>query len=133
MKISLKKILIFMFLKYFVFYAFMMFKTSNYALIEFENLISFVNIFYYLWIFLFLPTVCFVLFSFPIYYSFSKNNVNVFMLINIGVLIIEYAVYTCLASQSDYLNGIFNSIISVICFLFIFRKEIKRYKITSTP
>lgn len=125
MKISVRKILMFMLLKYFLFYVFMMFKNSNYALIDIGNLNSFAVFFYYLWIFLFLPIVCFVLFYFPIYHSFSKSNVYIFILINIAVLIGEYMVYTFFASQSNWLNGIFNSIISVLFFLIVFRKEIK--------
>jgi hypothetical protein len=124
MKISFKKIFLFMFLKYFVFYVFMMFKNSNYALIEIGNLNSFGDVFYYLWIFLFLPTVCYALFSAPIYYSFSKRNLNIFMLVNVGILIAEYIVYTYLASQSNWYNGMFNAIISIVCFPLVFWKEI---------
>ena len=123
MKISVRKILIFILLKYFVFYVFMMFKNQNYALIEIGDLNSFGDVFYYLWIFLFLPIVCFALFSVPIYYSFSKRNLNIFMLVSAGILIAEYVVYTYLASQSNWYNGIFNAIISVVCFPLVFWKE----------
>ena len=125
MKISIRKILLFMMLKYLVFYIFMMFKNSNYALIEIGDLNSFGDIFYYLWIFLFLPIVCFVLFSVPIYYSFSKRNLNFFLLINAGILIAEYILYTFLASESNLFNGMFNAIISLLCFPVIFWKEIR--------
>lgn len=114
-----------MLLKYIVFYVFMMFKNSNYALIEIAGLNSFGDVFYYLWIFLFLPIVCFVLFSGPIYYSFSKKNLNIFVLINVGVLVAEYIVYTYFASQSNWFNGMFNAIISLLCFPLIFWKEIR--------
>ena len=124
MKISFRKILLFMLLKYFVFYVFMMFKNSNYALIEIGDLNSFENVFYYLWIFLFFPIVCFALFSVPIYYSFSKRNLNIFILISVGVLIAEYIVYTFLASTTNLFNGMFNAIISLLCFPIIFWKEI---------
>jgi hypothetical protein len=124
MKISVRKILIFMFLKYFVFYVFMMFKNSNYALIEIGDLNSFGDVFYYLWIFLFLPIVCFALFCAPIYYSFSKTNLNIFILINIGVLIMEYIVYTYFASTTNLFNGMFNAIVSLVCFPLVFWKEI---------
>lgn len=115
-----------MLLKYFVFYVFMMFKNSNYALIEISNLNSFGDVFYYLYIFLFLPIVCFILFSTPIYYSFSNRNLNIFILINLVFLIAEYIVYTYFASQSNWFNGIFNAIISVICFALMFRNEIRK-------
>ena len=114
-----------MLLKYIVFYVFMMFKNSNYALIEITDLNSFGDVFYYLWTFLFLPIVCFVLFSVPIYYSFSKKNLNIFILINVGVLVAEYIVYTYFASQSNWFNGMFNAIISLLCFPLIFWKEIR--------
>jgi hypothetical protein len=101
-----------------------MFKNSNYALIEIGNLNSFGDVFYYLWIFLFLPFVCFVLFSAPIYYSFSKRNLNIFMLVSAGMLIAEYIVYIYLASQSNWYNGMFNAIISIVFFPLVFWKEI---------
>ena len=125
MKILIRKILLFMLLKYFVFYVFMMFKNSNYALIEIGDFKSFEDVFYYLWIFLFLPIVCFVLFFVPIYHSFSKRNLKVFILINVGVLITEYIVYTYFASTMNLFNGMFNAIISVLCFPLIFWKEIR--------
>ena len=124
MKISLIKIFLFMLIKYFVFYVFMMFKNSNYTLIEIGDLNSFGDVFYYLWIFLFLPIVCFILFSGLIYYSFSKRNLNIFILLNAGLLIAEYIVYTYLASQLNWYNGIFNAIISLVCFPLVFWKEI---------
>ena len=129
MKISIRKILLFMLLKYFVFYVFMMFKNSNYALIEIGDLNSFGDVFYYLWIFLFLPIVCFVIFFAPIYYSFSKRNLNVFLLINIGVLLAEYIIYTYFASQLNLFNGMFNAIISLLCFPLIFWKEIRELSV----
>lgn len=103
----------------------MMFKNSNYALIDISNLKSFGDIFYYLYLFIFLPIVCFILFSSPIYYSFSNKKLDIFILINVGVLISEYVVYTYFASQSNWYNGIFNTIISVICFALMFKNEIK--------
>ena len=115
-----------MLLKYFVFYVFMMFKNSNFALIKIGDLNSFGNVFYYLLMFLFLPIVCFILFSLPIYYSFSKRNLNIIILVNIGILIAEYIVYTYFASQSDWFNGMFNALISLLCFPLVFRKEIKK-------
>jgi hypothetical protein len=114
-----------MLLKYIVFYIFMMHKSSNYALFKIGNLNSFEDFFYYLWIFLFLPIVCFILFSGPIYYSFTKRNLSIFILINIIVLIAEYTIYTYFASQSDWFNGIINVVISVLCFTLLFQKEIK--------
>ncbi len=113
-----------MLLKYFVFYVFMMFKNSNYALIEIGELNSFEDVFYYLFLFLFLPIICFILFAGPIYYSFSKRSLNTFMLVSAGILIAEYIVYTYLASQLNWFNGMFNAIISLLCFPLVFWKEI---------
>lgn len=47
-----------------------------------------------------------------------------FMLISIGILIAEYFVYTYLASQSNWYNGMFNAIISLVSFPLVFWKEI---------
>ena len=125
MKISFKKILLFVLLKYFVFYVFMMFKNSNYALIKIGELKSIEDVFYYIFLFSFLPIVCFALFSAPIFYSFSKRNLNVFILVNTAILITEFVIYTYLASQSNWYNGMFNAIISLFCFPLVFWKEIR--------
>lgn len=112
-------------LKYFVFYVFMMFKNSNYALIEIGELKSIEDVFYYIFLFSFLPIVCFALFSAPIYYSFSKRNLNIFILVNVGILIGEFIIYTYLASQLNWYNGMFNAIISLLCFPLVLWKEIR--------
>ena len=125
MKISFRKILLFFMLKYFVFYVFMMFKNSNYALIEIGELKSIEDVFYYIFLFSFLPIVCFALFSAPIYYSFSKRNLNIFILVNVGILIGEFIIYTYLASQLNWYNGMFNAIISLLCFPLVLWKEIR--------
>jgi hypothetical protein len=124
MEISFRKILLFMLIKYIMFYVFMMFKNNNYALIQIDQLENLNDVCWYLWMFLSLPVICFILFAGPIYHSFSKRNLNTFILIIVGVLIAEYFIYTYLASTSNWFNGLFNAVISVICFSLVFRKEI---------
>ena len=119
MKLSVVNIFTFWLVKYFAFYVLMMFKNNNFTLIKLNEIKDCESLFYYLWIFLFLPIVTTILFSAPIYFSFKVKFVGYFLLI-IGVtLTLEYILYTWLASQSDYVNGLLNLLISII-FLFIF-------------
>ncbi len=113
-----------MYLKYFLFYILMMFKNDNYALISVENLKTFQDIVYYCFIFLALPTLFTVVLTVPIYYTFKLNNLHIFSGLIFILLAIECLVYTYLASQLDYLNGVYLLIISVLVLTCIFYKAI---------
>lgn len=102
-----------MYLKYFLFYILMMFKNDNYALISVENLKTFQDIFYYLFMFLSLPTLFTIVLIVPIYYIFKLKNLYIFYSLIFILLSIEYLIYTYLASQLDYLNGVYLVIISM--------------------
>ncbi len=101
LKPKLQNILLFIFIKYLVFYIFLMFKNSNYALISVGNLKKFQDLFYYLIIFLTLPIVFSIVLLFPIYYLLKIRNAYGFILSMVGVLILEYFLYTFLASQAN--------------------------------
>lgn len=113
------KILIYILVKYLFFYIFMMFKNDNYALISLGQLENIQDIFYYLFIFLSLPIINIIVLSLPIYYSFKVKNIYYFSIVILLILVVEYFLYTYLASQANLLNGVYNGILSLL-FLFIF-------------
>lgn len=121
-KPRLKNIVGYFFLKYFLFYIFMMFKNDNYALINIGNLHTGQDIFYYLFLFLSLPVIISIVFTIPLYFSFKVNNVTGFVLLLIAIFGLEYLFYTYLASTSDMLNGLYNLIIGLILFVLFYYK-----------
>ena len=125
LKPAIRNILIFWFVKYLAFYVLLMFKNNNYTLIGFGELETGADWFYYLWIFLFLPVVCMLIFSAPMYFSFKVKNLIYFVLIIVAILIVEYLFYTWSASQANLMNGVYNGIISISFLLLFFFKHIK--------
>jgi hypothetical protein len=123
-KVSFRNILFYIFLKYFVFYIFLMIRNGDYTLINLNRSKNFDNWFYYLWMFLSLPVIVSILFSAVIFYSFKIKSSLVFGLVICSIFIAEYFLYTYLASQADLMNGFYNAIISLIIYLLFFFKKI---------
>lgn len=123
-KASFRNILVYLFLKYIAFYVFMMFRTHIFYLVN-PEIRSVVDLYYYLWMFLFLPVMCMLLFSAPIYFAFRLKNVVYFVLIIIAFLIAEYFMYTYSASQTNLMNGVYNGVLSILFLLLFFFKRIK--------
>ena len=121
-KPSFFNIVFFWLVKYAFFYVALMFKNQNYAFINIDNIKEGQDLFYYLWLFLFMPILCMLFFTAPVYLSFKLKNTSSSLLILMAVLVIEYFVYTYLASPSDYWNGIFNAIIGILVFIAFFYK-----------
>jgi hypothetical protein len=124
-KPSVLNILLFWFVKYIIFYVLHMFKTDNYTLVGFRELKTGEDWFLYLWMFLFLPVICSLIFTAPMYYSFKVKNVFYFVLIIVLILVVEYILYTWLASQADLSNGIYNGAITLLLFHLFFFSRIK--------
>ncbi len=118
LKPSIYNILFYILIKYLVFYVLMMFKSNNFYLIS-PGIRDVVDLYYYLWLFLFLPIACILLFSGPIYFAFRLKKPIYFSLIISAFWIAEYFVYTYLASPLNWINGLYNGVISVL-FLFLF-------------
>lgn len=124
LKPKLINIVFYFFIKYILFYVFMMFRNNDFTFIEINDLRNGENWFLYLWMFLFLPVLCSFLFAAPIYYIFKVKS-NVYFIILIGlVFTAEYFLYTYFASQLDLMNGIYNGIISLLLLLIFFFKPI---------
>jgi hypothetical protein len=121
-KPSILNILSFWLVKYVAFYILLMFKNDNYALLKVNEIQNGEDLFYYLWLFLFLPVVCMLIFSVPLYFSLRVKKWAYFALIITAILIAEYFLYTWLASQTNLINGVYNGIFSLLFLLLFFRK-----------
>lgn len=126
LKPRVPNILLFWFVKYIVFYILLMFKNNNYGLLKVNEIKNGEDLFYYLWLFLFLPIVCMVIFSAPVYFSFKVKGPIYFSLIIIAVLVAEYLFYTWSASQANLMNGVCNGLISVAFLLLFFYRYIPK-------
>ena len=124
-KPKLENIILFFFLKYLVFYTFMMFKNNDYTLISFNQLIDANAVGYYLWIFLSLPAISTALFSVPVYFILKIRKALYLVPLVIGVFVIEYYLYTYMASESNLRNGIYLEVISIIILILFFFKHFK--------
>lgn len=121
---AFKNIILFYFVKYFLFYLVLMFKNNDYTFIQINSLRNSEDVIYYLWLFLFLPVVCSILFSIPTYFTFKVKSGTYFILLISVILLAEYFLYTYYASQADLMNGVYNAIISLVLLLLLFFKPV---------
>ena len=124
LKASFKNILLYILLKYLLFYVFMMFKNNDFRLLHFYNLKNGEDWFYYLWLVLFVPVLNMILFSGPIYFIFKTKKAIYFILLMSIILVAEYFLYTYFVSQLDLMNGVYNGVISLLLLLLFFFKPI---------
>jgi hypothetical protein len=124
LKPSFKNILLYILLKYLLFYVFMMFKNNDFRILHFYNLKNGEDWFYYLWLVLFVPVLNMILFWAPIYFIFKTKKAIYFVLLMSVILVAEYFLYTYLVSQLDLMNGVYNGIISLLVLLLFFFKQI---------
>jgi len=100
------------------------FKNKYVLMLQIGRLKAFGDVFSYLWIFLVLPNLSSTLFLAPIYFTFKIKN-GIYFILCIGlILTAEYFVYTCLATQADLKNGIYNGLISLLMLILFFYKSI---------
>lgn len=125
-KVKFTTVLLFILIKYTLFYILVMFINENYTLIsfyQFRSTLEFVGYFFY---FSFLPFIYFALFSAILYYSFYVKNIFLFAAIFLGITIAEYFEYVYFNSQQHIdMYGVYNAIISVVLFPILFWKPIK--------
>ncbi len=124
LKPKLINIVFYFFIKYILFYVFMMFRNKDFTFIQIKDLRNGEDLFLYLWMFLFLPVLCSFLFAAPIYYIFKVKSIIYFILLIGLVFTAEYFLYTHFASQLDLMNGVYNGIISLLLLLIFFFKPI---------
>lgn len=120
------KVLLFLFVKYMVFYVFLMVKNNDYRLLEVDNLKGGHTLSYFLLIMLPYPLINMLLFSAPIYFSFKVKNIIPFVLIIASFVVAEYFVYVFFTSEKNVdMNGVYNGIISLLFFFLFFLKPIR--------
>jgi hypothetical protein len=126
---SIWSLVAFFYTKYAAFYIVMMFKNDNYYFLKINDIKTGEDVFFYLWLFLFLPTVFSFLLSAPLWFAFRLKSFLYFTIITILIFLIEYVMYTWLASQIDLVNGIINFIASISIYTLFFLKFIsEEYK-----
>ena len=125
LKASFKNILLYILLKYILFYILLMFKHNDFRLLEWGNLRNGGSVTYFLLIMMQLPVISMFLFSAPIYFAFKLKNWMLFIIILSAITISEYYIYTYMASQLDLMNGVYNEIISLLLLLIFFLKPIR--------
>lgn len=118
------KICICIFLKYMVFFLFLMFKSKNYYFIS-PDIRDASDLFYYLWLLLSLPVLAIMTFGVPLYYSFGVKSILLFFLIVLLLIAGEYFLYTYLASSLDFTNALYNALFTILFFGLFFYKEIR--------
>jgi len=132
---NLKNLLLFIFLKYLLFYVFMMFKNHDYTLISIFHLKTFADWLYYLFVFLSLPIVYCLLFIVMLHYALNTKRLWICVFVIVVVFALEYLVYTWLASTSDYYNGLYNAVIgATVLWLFFYNSvtgKVKTYPTNS--
>jgi len=129
LKPSIPNILSFWLVKYVAFYILLMFKNDNYTLLKVNEIKNVEDLFYYLWLFLFLPVVCILILSIPLFFSLRVKKLTYIALIITAILIAEYFLYTWLASQTNLINGVYNGVLSLLfLLLFFFRRVANLYQ-----
>ena len=124
LKTTFKNILVYIFIKYVLFYIFLMFKNNDFSFLKLNALKTGQDWFYYLWLFLFLPVISMILFSAPLYFTFKVKKAIYFIIFISMILVAEYFLYTYFASQANLMNGVYNGIISLLLLLLFFSKQI---------
>lgn len=126
-------ILLYLLAKYSVFFFILSFKGDRFkkmVLVNSENTQDFfINLFYYLIYVLIFIIFLILIFSAPVYYSLKQKKIITFVSVLSLILLIEYLVYTLLASRTDLWNGIYNAIISLLFLgLFFYKYIISMFK-----
>lgn len=110
-------IILFVFLKYILFFIFLMIFRNDYQLFECGMIDGIV---YFLFFMLPLPALVALLFTYPLFFMFQVKNRVLKLLLIIVILCAEYCVYTYAASPSDLMNGVYNGTISCVFGLIFF-------------
>jgi hypothetical protein len=121
MKIFFKIPLYYLF-RYILFYLALAVKNNDYYFFTLSNMKDT----WYWWIFLSLPVVMATLFGLPIYFTLRVRSSSVFLVSLSLIFAAEYLLYTYLASQTDLMNGVYNTIIGLTVFIIYFFKPLRQ-------
>ena len=128
LKPKFSNVLVFLIVKYIVFFVVLAFVGNRFKSLVIKNsentgeLIS--NTGYYSLYILLYTLIGVIAFSLPIYFIFKVKNPIYFVFLISVILIVEYLLYTYLASTTDLMNGIYNGIVSVVFLLLFFYQYI---------
>jgi hypothetical protein len=133
LKPKFSNILIFLLIKYMVFFFVLAFIGDRFKLIVINNSENrqelFSNTGYYLLFVLFFTVVIGLILCSPIYFTLKVKNPIYFLLLISAILVVEYFLYTYLSSTKDLMNGVYNGIISILfLFLFFYRHIVLIFK-----
>ncbi|MBO9732814.1 MAG: hypothetical protein J7623_29495 [Chitinophaga sp.] len=121
--ISFAEVLRFIGVKYLAFYILvMLLNMENYFPLDFSR-ISINDLALTVLLLAFLPIVYTLLFSVIVYFSFTAEDIGVFVALNMAVAIAEFCAYVSITSNQ--LNGVYNFIVSIVVFILLFRKTIR--------
>lgn len=116
-KQSKKSIVLFIFIKYIVFFIFLMVLRSDYRLLSGSP----IDVLTYFMVFMLpLPILIALIFTFPLFFTFRLKRLIFFIPALTGILGFEYLVYTGFASTENLTNGLYNCLISVLLGLIYF-------------
>lgn len=125
MRIRVINIVLYFLIKYFVFYVFLMLKNKDYSLLQISSLENGEDWFYYLWIILSLPLFFSLIFGAPLYFALNRMKANSFLFTVVASFLLEYFLYTCLASQENLWNGVYGALIGIVLFVLLFFQRVK--------
>lgn len=114
---SKPSIVLFVLLKYIIFFLFLMILRGDYRLFS-SGIID--GLTFFLIFMMPLPALIALIFTFPLFYIFQLKKTIFFILSLVGILIAEYFVYTFYASSTNFVNGLYNSLISVVVGIIFF-------------
>jgi hypothetical protein len=121
-------ILLFLFIKYIVFFLVLAFIGDRFKLLVINNSGNrrelFSNTVYYLSYIMIFTVLGILILSGPIYFVLKVKSAICFVLLISGALVGEYCLYTGLASTSNLMNGVYNGIISILFLLIFFYRHI---------
>lgn len=132
LKPTFRNVLLFISVKYLIFYGFLMVKTADYKLLEIKNITKGHTLTYFIFVMLPVPLICMLLFSGPIYYAFRLKSTLLTLILFVAILLGEYFLYVYFTSNKHPdSNGIYNAIVSMIVFSVMFFRYVG-LKITNT-
>lgn len=122
-KPSLKNILLYILVKYLIFYIITLFKIGDFKYLQVSDLKTFDDWYMYIWTILLLPVVNMLLFSAPLYFSYRLSGIC-FILATIAIIVAEYFVFVFFTSGRHIdMNGVYNGTISIVVLLFFFYRS----------
>jgi len=126
LSINVRNLTLLIFLKYFLFYIYIMLKNGDYTLIKVNAIKSGRDLLYYCWLFFSLPTIMSIIFvpAFILVFRYAKSYY--FLSAVLGLFGIEYFLYTYLASQLNPFNGLFIVLVGMLIGFLFFYRHIKK-------